>query len=286
MSSNKYQLKAIKVGVILPSRGLMFSKTADELLQNLKDIPHIIYFAHGLPIPDCFEEPTNRALDNPTVSHLWYVEDDMILKPNTLSRLLDIDKAVVMCDYPTTKEGHGAMFFVKKEPVFGGTGCMLVKREVFDELAKPYFRTDICWNIRKMEDCIKIVGIPRGKSKEGYGLHDVNFGISLRRMFMPIPIHDTGFKLGQRKLISLGKAGSNNGAHLIEEWTKLKKNSLYHIIKKWPTMPGANKHTISSVIIDGKELMIGRNHGNKLIRMGLAEKPPKKYLIIDDSEVI
>lgn len=280
-----YAKQGIKVGVILPSRGLMFSKTAEELLNNLSDIPHKIYFAHRLPIPECFETPTDEALSNGTISHLWFIEDDMILKPDTLKKLLDMDKAVVMCDYPTTKEGNGAIFSVKGDIVFGGTGCMLVKREVFDELKKPYFRTDICWNIRKMDDHIKIVGIPRGNHYKGYGLHDVNFGISLRRMFMPIPIHDAGFRLGQRKLVSLGKAGSNNGQHNIEEWTKLRKNSLYHLLKKWPTPLSANKDTISSVVIDGKEIMIGRNHGNKLIRMGLATKPPKKNVVIDDSEV-
>jgi len=277
-----YASRGIKVGVILPSRGLMFSKTAEELLNNLKGIPHKIFFAHGLPIPECFETPVNEALANGTVSHIWMIEDDMILPSDTLSKMLDMDKAVVMCDYPTTKEGNGAMFLVKKQVIFGGTGCMLVKREVFDELRKPYFRTDICWNIRKMTGYIKIVGVPRGDTREGYGLHDVNFGISLRRLAVPIPIHDAGFKLGQRKLIALGKAGSNNGAHQIEEWTKLKKNSLLHVIKKWPIAPEGK---LTTVMVNGKEIMCSRKHANKLIRLKMGEKPPKRYLTIDDSEV-
>lgn len=37
----------MKVGVIFPSRGLVFSKTADELLQNLKKVNHKIFFSHG-----------------------------------------------------------------------------------------------------------------------------------------------------------------------------------------------------------------------------------------------
>jgi len=277
-----YANRGIKVGVILPSRGLMFSKTAEEILINLKDIPHKLYFAHGLPIPDCFEVPTNEALDNGTISHLWFVEDDMILRPDTLKKMLDMDVAVVMADYPTTKEGHGAEFIIKKHIVFGGTGCMLVKREVFDELRKPYFRTDICWNIRKMTGYIKIVGVPRGKDNGGYGLHDVNFGITLRRLAIPIPIHDVGFALGQRKLVSLGKSGSNNGQHIIEEWTKLQKNSLLKIIRKWPTAPEGK---LTTVMVDGKEIMCSRKHANKLIRLRMGEKPPKRYLTIDDSEV-
>ena len=49
------------IAVILPSRGLIFSRTADEILQNLKDIPHKIYFSHRKPIPDCFNEPVEEA---------------------------------------------------------------------------------------------------------------------------------------------------------------------------------------------------------------------------------
>lgn len=287
MSLNKsYAQKGIKVGVILPSRGLMFSKTAEELLNNVKGIPHKIFFAHGMSIPDCFEIPTNKALEDLTITHLWFIEDDMILKPKTLSRLIDMDKAVVMCDYPTTKEGHGAEFIIHKQVIFGGTGCMLVKREVFDELKKPYFRTDICWNIHKMDGYIKIIGVPRGNTHKGYGLHDVNFGISLRRMLMPIPIHDAGFKLGQRKLVALGKAGSNNGQHEIEEWTKLQKNSLMKVLKQWKSEEPMNKHVLTTVMVDNKEIIVSRVHGNKLIRLGVATKPIKKYLTIDDSEVL
>lgn len=55
-------MKSVKIAVILPSRGLVFSKTVDELLRELKPYSYEIFWSHGRPIPDCFEIPTQEAL--------------------------------------------------------------------------------------------------------------------------------------------------------------------------------------------------------------------------------
>jgi hypothetical protein len=265
----------INVAVILPSRGLIFSRTAEEILKNVKDVPHRIFFAHRLPIPDCFEKPVLEALKG-SYSHIWFVEDDMILPPDTLKRLLDMDKAVVTVDYPTTDYGGGAMFKVKGQVIFAGTGCTLVRREVFDELKPPYFRTDICWNIKNYGDFIKISAVERGGQLDGYGLHDVNFYMNLYRL--EIPVHDAGFTLGQRKLVELGKPGSNNGAHHVEEWTKIKKDDLLNKVKKWPIEAKGN---LVSVVIGGKELLTSKNHADNLIKKGIGVKPPNRPVVVD-----
>jgi hypothetical protein len=62
----------IKVAVIIPSRGLMFSKTAEEIVRNTQGLPHQKFFSHKLPIPDCFEWPTIKALKDPDITHFWY----------------------------------------------------------------------------------------------------------------------------------------------------------------------------------------------------------------------
>lgn len=271
----------MKIAVILPSRGLIFSQTADEILRNVKGIPHKFFFSHKRPIPDCFEEPTNRALKDPDVTHLWYVEDDMVLPPDCLRRMLDMDKAVVTADYPTTDYGGGAVFKVKDRIIFAGTGCTLVKREVFEELKPPYFRTDICWNVKNYGDFIKIIAVKRGKANDGYGLHDVNFFMNLYRL--DIPVHDVGFKVGQRKLKALGKAGTNDGAHQIEEWKKIKKDDLLKKVKRWPI---EQKGNLVSVLTESGEVLTSRAHAQKLIRKGLATKPPRRAVVVDDSELL
>ena len=269
---------SVKVGVIFPSRGLVFSQTADELLQNLKDIPHMIYFSHGQPIPDCFENPTNRALEDKSITHLWFVEDDMILNPTTLKDMLDMDKAVVTCDYPVNSKGRGAVFKDKGGKVlFTGTGCLLVKREVFKELKKPYFRTDVRWSVKNMGDYIKLTGA-NVSNIDGYGLHDVNFGINVN--LRGIPIHECG-TVGQRKLIALGKAGSNDGAHKIDLWTEVKKDHLLREIMTWPITETGD---LVPVLTPTGEVLCSKEHAKKLIKKGLGVKPPTRHSVIDESE--
>lgn len=274
-----YSKQGIKVGVILPSRGLIFSETAEEILKNLKDVPHIFYFAHGLPIPDCFEVPVNQALENPTITHLWIVEDDMVLKPNTLKNMLDIDKAVVTANYPTTDKLDCAILTIKDRIVYGGTGCLLVKKEVFEELKKPYFRSDIMWSPRNMGNYIKFIGIRREKN-DGYGFQDVNFYMNLYKL--NIPVHKLPYNLKQRKLVSLGKAGSNNGQHTITVWSKMRKDRFFKLQKN---MPKGQESFLTSVMVDGNEINVSQEHARKLIKLGKATKPQRRHLIIDDSEV-
>lgn len=265
----------MKVGVILPSRGLIFSQTADEILQNLKDIPHKFFFSHGRPIPECFEKPTNRALLDDSITHLWFVEDDMVLTPPPLPPMLELNKAIVSVDYPVSEQGRGAIFKVDKQIIFCGTGCLLVKREVFDELKSPYFRTDRRWNIKNYGDFMKMT-VSKDSNMDGYGLHDVNFCMNLYRL--NIPIHAISGKLGQRKLIALGKSGSNDGAHQIRTWTKIVADHLLKQVKKWPVLPTGN---LVSVITPTGERLASAAHARKLIKAGLATKPPKRKLVVD-----
>lgn len=269
----------MRVAVILPSRGLIFSQTAGEILQNVKGIPHKFFFSHRKPLPECFEKPVNRALLDESISHLWLVEEDMILKPTVLKDMLELDKAIVTANYPTTARQDASVLSVKGKVVYAGTGCTLIKREVFDELKAPYFRDDIAWIPKNMGNYIKFTGIKR-KTK-GYGFHDVNFFMNLYRL--NIPVHLLPYTLGQRKLKALGKAGTNEGAHDIEEWTKVKKDRYFTLIKNLKPEP---KSTMTSVLVDDKEVMVSYSHAKTLIRKGAAVKPPKRAVVIDASGIL
>lgn len=264
------------IAVILPSRGLMFSETAEEILNNLKRIPHKFFFSHGLPIPECFEKPTVEALKDPDISHLWFVEDDMKLPSDTLKTMLDEQLAVVTADYPVNRTGRGSVFKdAGGEVLISGTGCLLVKREVLDEMKPPYFRTDIRWSIKNVGKSIKITGSKTGQI-DGYGLHDVNFSMNLHRM--GIPIHCIKQKLGQRKLIALGKAGTNDGAHDIEVWTKVIKDQLLKEIKQWPVQETGK---LVEVTTPTGDILVSKSHAKTMVKDGLATIPPKRYSTID-----
>lgn len=264
----------MKIGVIFPSRGLVFSRTAEELLTNLQGFKHEIFFSHKKPIPECFNDPLEWALQDKEVTHIWIVEDDMVLPPNILQEMVAQDKAVVAVDYPVNKDGRGSVFTVKKQIIFCGTGCLLVKREVFDELKRPIFRTDIRWRMKNYGDFIKMSS--HQVEEEGYGLHDINFCMALYER--GIPIHELPIKLSQRKLISLGKAGSNNGAHNIEIWSKIKKDHLLKTIKSWPAEKYGKLITVDT---EYGHMNVTQAHAKKLIKMGMATKLPNKQLVID-----
>lgn len=268
----------MKIAVILASRGLMFSETADELLQNLEGYDYDIFFSHGKPIPQCFEKPLEQALLG-DYTHIWIVEEDMILDSSVLDSMLIMDDPVVTMDYPVDKKGQGVVFADKAgQVVFTGTGCLLIKRQVFKKLSKPYFRTDIKWGIINYGTFLRLRAnsIP---NLEGYGLHDVTFGIKLWQAGIPISVAG---KVGQRKLISLGKVGSNDGAHEIEEWTKVKPNVLF---KKFKAMPKQPIGKLISVLTKDGEMNVHPDHAKKLIKMGVAKKPPQHSVSIDLNEV-
>lgn len=267
----------MKIAVILPSRGLMFSQTAAELLDNLTGFEYDIYYAHGLPIPECFEKPVKTALKG-SYSHIWMVEDDMILPEGTLKKLLDADVPVATMDYPVSKEGQGSVFEADGKILFCGTGCTLIKREVFDIVRPPYFRTDVKWGASNHGKFVRLTAkmIPK---LEGYGLHDVNFGMKLYKA--GVPISSLG-NVGQRKLIAWGKPGSNNGAHQIEEWTKVKPNLL---LKKYQAYPVVPLGKLITVVTKDGEITVHPTHAKKLIKAGIATPSPDLTVGVDFNDI-
>lgn len=263
-----------RVAVIVPSRGLIFSRTAEELLRNLDGYEYDIFFAHRLPIPDCFTKPLTKALCG-SYTHIWMVEDDMLLPDSTLDSMVIMDAPVVTMDYPVSKDGQGAVFKDKAGRVlFTGTGCLLIKREVFNVLSTPYFRTDIKWGVTNHPAFIRFTPkvIP---NVEGYGLHDVTFGMKLWRAGIPISVAGT---IGQRKLVSLGKTGSNNGAHRIEEWHKVKRDYMYKKYRRMEKQPIGKLIEVQTV--DGG-LMVHPDKAKKMYKAGMATKIPKQSVSVD-----
>lgn len=145
---------------------------------------------------------------------------------------------------------------------------MLIKADVFKEFQRPYFRTDTKWNVKNYGDHIKFFSKPNN-TDDGYGLHDITFCFEL--LSENIPIHCITKPLGQRKLKALGKAGSNNGAHDIEEWKKIRPNKRLKEIQSYPVEKTGK---LVEVVVNGKILNVTKEHGDKLVAAG-GHYPPK-----------
>lgn len=214
--------------MILPSRGLMFSETFEELLRELEDFEHEIFWAHERPLPACFNEPTERALADPDVYAVLFCEDDMIIPKGMLKRMFEMNYPVVAMDYPFRQNGDATTLHDPDGKAFWtGTGFMLVARGVLESIPKPIWRTNRTFDQFVDKDTIHFWPRDLGK-KVHYGLHDLNFGLTLYSAGLPVlPMAQTG---GQRKLIALGQAHTNQGAHQIAELTEVGRDVVSGIV--------------------------------------------------------
>lgn len=203
-----------RIAVILPSRGLVHSQTMESLLENLCIFKYDwkIFFAHDLPIPDCFNVPLEKALQGNSFDYILFVEEDMLLPWNTLDKMIKKASDVVSVDYANKKTGKPFMRKNTHDVVeYTGVGCMLVKKSVFDKLEKPYFREG-CFE--QQEDGTLVERVLT-KKREAYGTQDVYFCNSLTKAGFTIDILEDA-NIGHLLVEDWGKEGTNNGAHKIK----------------------------------------------------------------------
>jgi hypothetical protein len=212
------------IAVCLPSRGLVFSETVEEVLREVDRVgrPWRIHWSHGRPIPACFNTITEAALADRRVSHLWFVEEDMGLPEGILGALLARDAHAIAADYPVTTAPSGTIL---RDPhgraYFTGTGCLLVAREVLEALEPPVWRSDVAWALEWDDAESRLYAHPRRRTPAEmaviYGFQDVHFGIDQYRRGRAVEIYDDEV-CWQRKLQNLGRRNNNlHGCHEIVE---------------------------------------------------------------------
>ena len=205
-----------KLAVIVPSRGLMFSETLEDLLRELEGFNYEIFWSHAKSLPQCFEDPTERALADPDVFAVLICEDDMQLPKGILKKMFAQNYPVVALDYPFQQDGDSTVLHDPEGFAYWtGSGFILIARSILEGLEKPIWRTDRTFDPFIDKDTIHFW--PRKLTKVFYGLHDLNFGMVLYSSGVPIMVMDE--TAGQHKLVSLGEKGVNNGAHNIKDLT-------------------------------------------------------------------
>jgi len=192
----------MRLGIIFPSRGLAFSETVEELLREASsaECEWQIFFAHSLPIPECFNAPVRKALAL-KCTHFWFVEDDMVLPVGILNELISANVPAIGADYPVSESSNCVLYDDDGKVMTIGTGCLLLDRET---LLKVYpFSTDFYYDV---SDPWSQHPIPDSWT-DVYGLHDIHMAMTLYRLGTPIQVTKT--MCSQRVVSRLGTPKQN-----------------------------------------------------------------------------
>lgn len=205
------------IGVIVASRGLVFSKTMESIFINTKGKDWNLYMAHDLPLPKCFNVPLNRALSD-KCDLIWFVEEDMVIPEGTLDKMLKMIEngdTVVSTNYANKHNGDSFTYEDRRgEILFTGMGCMLLDSKVFNDMQKPYIRQGTFWVKEDSSNKIYLEYHPEIPQK-GYGTQDVYLCYQLTKNGNRISLVDA--EVGHLKLIEKSNDSSNNGQHTIKE---------------------------------------------------------------------
>lgn len=202
------------ISVVLPTRGLVFTQTEIALEENLRGIEHKIYRSFNLPIPECQNVLVEQALcDSP--SHILFVEEDIVIPKGGVKRMIQKYAPIAFIDYGVAGWSCRAMKRDNLNDILWcGLGCTLVRKDVFDVLEKPYFRTD---KALRLNDWTWI-DVPKERQ---YGGQDIYFFMKARDKGLR-PIQVSG-ECEHLVLENIGQKEINNGLHKIGIKPKISK---------------------------------------------------------------
>lgn len=227
LSIHKSMETNIVCAICTPSRGLIFSRTVESIVAGMKalnDLGHKTMFitSHDLKIPDGHNYCVEQALANPEVDRILIFEEDMYMYPNDFVTLALDEHPIATVQY---NDRNGSPLGIIHKNVLGrilwcGVGATQIKREVFEKVGIPYFRTDTRYKIvKKRINGVKVVAefeeIPT-KCEYQYGGLDVDFftrTYKLKYSIYQIP----NIKAHHLELVKLGESYTNNGCHIIKE---------------------------------------------------------------------
>jgi hypothetical protein len=158
-NSSLWEVKPVKVSILVPTRDMVHSHFAYSLTQLVKTsseagIDVYLFFDSSTILLNQRERLIDEAIKIESDYVLW-LDSDMMFPSNVILRLLAHNKDIVACNYmkrslPMKPVAYRDLndwdSWLPLEPfdelikVQGvGMGCMLMKTEIFSKLEKPYF---------------------------------------------------------------------------------------------------------------------------------------------------
>ena len=193
--------------IILPSRGLIHSRTVEELLNATRNHEVKLYFSHDNPIPDCFNKPMQQALDDNN-QFFVIIEEDMQIPPDFLNKMIpQLSKGydIAFYDYPIRYGHHHRATQKSVDILISGTGLIGFRKRAVEQLFP--LEADFEWSLNpptpiEVKDKAKI-----------YGQHDIGMWVKIYHLNLAHIMLGT---TGHYSLIEYGQKQVNNGFHKIE----------------------------------------------------------------------
>lgn len=119
------------IAICMPIARAPHPRTVESLMALVDRERFRFYDLVGYPVDLAREKITAKALSDPDVSHLMWIDDDMVFAPDAVERLLELNLAVVggMCfgrrpPYPPTMYRRSADT-LNYEPIYDYEACIL-----------------------------------------------------------------------------------------------------------------------------------------------------------------
>ena len=208
--------------IATPSRGLIHSRTLWAVEANRREAVAAghrdlgWYGTDDLPIPECHQVAAERALATGAEAIL-FVEEDVIPPAGALLALLDALQTyhVTAIDYPVwNATGHWSCVCRNQSDGairYCGLGCTLVRRELFERLDPPWFRSDMQFAIVRQGNTTEFVQKPVAYD---YGGQDIYF--AWRALEAGMTIGEVPMTAAHARVLELGKRETNHGYHTIQ----------------------------------------------------------------------
>lgn len=229
------------IAVCTPSRGLIFSKCVQGIIEGMQSCNAVgiatkYFTSHDLPIPDSHNFCVEQAFQNPAVKKILFIEEDMYVFPDAFVALATSDEPIVTLQYNDRNGSVNGIIHYNEahEIIWCGLGATAIKREVFEALGAPFFRTDTRYKIHKKPhpnggfistfeeiEPKQVWSEEEGKTIEvkdhyKYGGLDVDFYSRARKLGYKI-VCLPEYKAHQFELVQLGEKYINNGCHTIKQ---------------------------------------------------------------------
>jgi choline kinase len=147
----------MRLSICVPARDQVHTAFAISLANltsrlTAKNIDYELHFVLGSVIAESRTRLANEALDH-GATHILWLDSDIHFPANIVDKLNSHNKQIVAATYSTRYAPYKSVAFINPDNIDArleetrglhrvwavGMGCMLVQREVFEMLPKPWF---------------------------------------------------------------------------------------------------------------------------------------------------